>query len=212
VKAIAVILCLGVAGCGTLPSVRPIGKGKESITLSTGGPVTVIYDITMPVPYAVLRYRRGLTEDRDFHAGIHPTMLLFGNLGIDAGLTKHVMHQAGWKPSLCLEGSIYGFYHAHEFSSIRAYPEFSVVGSYRRGGGGQILYFGIQNMMQLSRPYLVSAPLVGLELPFGSRFVLNSEAKWYGPVEQSDRRSVDYSYRPLGQGAIGFVFGGSYKF
>lgn len=195
-----------------MPSIRPIGVGKKSITLSSGGPITEIYDITMPVPYSVLRYRQGLNEDTDLHIGIHPTMAILGNLGVDFGLTKQITEQSGWKPSFALGGSVYGFYHFNETSSIRAYPEISIIGSYNLGHRRKVLYFGAQNMIQFAQPYLVSAPFIGLELPFGNHFILNLETKWYGPTEESEDRVVDYNFKPLGYGALGFVWGASYKF
>lgn len=211
-KRVIVILCLGMMGCGTVPSVRPIGKGQKSVTLSSGGPVTRIYGVAMPIPYSVLRYRQGLSDDTDFHLGIHPSMSMLGNLGIDVGLTRHLTDQAGWKPSFSLEASIYGFYHANELSSIRVYPEVSTIGSFRSEGREQVLYFGVQNMIQSASPYLVFVPLVGAELPFGRRFVLDVETKWYAPSEESEDRAVEYSIKPFGHGALGFAIGGSYKF
>lgn len=212
VKNITAILCLGVIGCGTVPSVRPIGKGEKSLTLSSGGPVTSIHGIKMPLPYTVLRYRQGWTDHTDFHAGVHPTMLILGNLAIDLGLTREVIQQSGWRPSLSLAGNTYGFFHFSQLSSIRAYPELSLLGSYRLGNRRDVLYFGMQNMIQCTRPYVVSAPFVGLEVPFKRCIVLNLETKWYGPAEESEDRAADYSIKPLGYGALGFVWGLSYQF
>ena len=166
----------------------------------------------MPIPYAALRYRRGLTEDMDVHAGIHPNMVLLANLGVDLGLTKRLVSPNGWIPSVSAEGSIYGFYHFNDIQSVRVYPELSLIASYERMRPAQYLYFGVQNMFQGSRPYVVSVPLVGLETPLTPRFVLNAEGKWFAPMEGSDDRAVDYSYTPLDHGALGVVVGGTYKF
>lgn len=211
-RSVIVILCLLVPGCGTIPSVRPIGRGERALALSSGGPVTRIYGTRMSVPYSVLRYRQGLTEDTDCHVGVHPTMLVLGNLGMDIGLTKQVLEQSGGRPGLSLEGSIYGFYHFNELLSIRAYPEISLLGSYRLGNRRELFYFGVQNMVQLARPHLVFAPFMGLEISIGKRFAVNLEAKWYAPGEESEDRVVDYSIRPLGHGALGFACGLSYGF
>lgn len=210
-KIVITLLCICIVGCGTVPSVRPIGTGEKSVTLSSGGPVTEIYDITMPIPYSVLRYRQGINDNTDFHLGIHTTMAILGNLGVDFGLTKQITEQSGWKPSFAVEGSIYGFYHFNEFSSIRAYPEISFIGSYNIWDN-RIMYFGVQNMIQFTEPYIVTAPFIGFELPFGNHFILNLETKWYGPSEESEDRVVDYNYKPFGYGALGFVWGASYKF
>jgi hypothetical protein len=89
-KKFVLILFLCIIGCGSVSSVRPIGAEEKAVTLSSGGPVTEIFGITMPLPYSVLRYRQGLRNNTDLHIGIHPTMAILGNLGIDVGLTKQI--------------------------------------------------------------------------------------------------------------------------
>jgi len=163
------------------------------------------------MPYAVLRYRRGLNENTDFHFGIHPTMMMLGNIGMDMGLTKHIASQSGWMPALSLEASIYGFYHMPEFSSIRVYPALSLIGSYQLANRRHIVYFGTHSMMQFTSPYVVLAPLIGWEFSMGRKLVLNLETKWYAPTEESEKRVVDYTIRPFDYGALGFVWGLSYK-
>lgn len=209
---LVLFMCSFIFGCGTVPSVRPIGKGERAVTLSSGGPITKISGITMPIPYAVARYRQGVSEKMDVHVALHPTMLLLANLGIDIGVTRRLVQPSGWRPSVSLEGSIYGFYHHPELSSIRAYPELTVLSSYETGWRRQLLYFGVQNMFQASRPYIVSVPLVGFETPFFGRIVLNAEGKWYAPMEGSDDRAVDYTVRPLDHGALGMALGATYRF
>ncbi len=203
---------LGSFRCGTVASVQPIGKGQSSLAFSSGGPVTPVFDINMPATYSVLRYRRGLNESTDLHIGIHPTMLILGNLGIDVGVTRHIVPQSGIRPALSVGTSVYGFFHMSEFSSIRAYPEITAVGCYRLSERAHAFYFGTHTMIQFSRPYFIFAPLIGFEIPFGNRIVLNLETKWYAPHEESEDRVVDYTLRPLDYGALGFVWGISYKF
>ncbi len=212
VHCLLIAVLLGSIGCGTVASVRPIGKGKSSLAFSSGGPVAPIFDINMPVPYTVLRYRRGLNETADVHLGIHPTMMILGNIGIDFGLTQYIVPQYGWRPALSLTGSIYGFYHMNELSSIRVYPEITLVGSYQLSDRQHTFYFGTHTIAQLARPYIVFAPLIGFEIPFGKKLVFNIETKWYAPSEESEDRVVDYTIRPLKYGAVGFVWGLSYKF
>jgi hypothetical protein len=211
-KKFVIILCLSVIGCGSVSSVRPIGVEEKSVALSSGGPVSEVFGVTMPLPYSVLRYRQGLSNNTDLHIGIHPTMAILGNLGIDVGLTKQIIVQSGWRPAFVLGGSVYGFYHFNDASSIRAYPEISMIASYNLGSRREVIYFGAQNMIQFSEPYLISVFLIGSEIPLGNHFILDLEAKWYAPVEESEKRVVNYSITPAGHGVIGFVFGLSYKF
>ncbi len=207
-----IAVLLGSLGCGTVASVQPIGKGHSSLAFSSGGPVAPVFDINMPMPYSVLRYRRGLNESTDLHFGIHPTMLVLGNLGVDVGITRHFVHQSGIRPALSIATSVYGFLHMSEFSSIRAYPEITAIGCYRLSKHAHAFYFGSHVMIQFARPYFILAPLIGFEIPFGNRIILNLETKWYAPHEESKDRVVDYTLRPLNYGALGFVWGITYKF
>ena len=206
-----ITVLLGVQQCGTVASVRPLGKGKSSVALSSGGPVAPVFDIKMPIPYSVLRYRRGLTDNMDLHCGIHPTMMVLGNIGLDVGVTRCFVQQSGWRPILSFEGTLYAFYHMNDFSSIRLYPEIGLIGSYSFSQNKHAFYFGIQNMVQYTNPYFVSVPLIGAEFTLG-RFLINLEGKWYAPTENSADRVVDYTIIPAEHGAIGFVWGLSYKF
>ena len=205
-------ICVITAGvqCGTVASVRPIGKDRSSLTFCAGGPIAPVFDIQMPIPYSVLRYRRGLNESTDFHLGLHPTMMVLGNVALEVGITKLLINQNGWRPALAVEGSVYGFMHAFDLSTTRAYPEIGLVASYSLSGRGHLVYFGMQNIIQYDEPYWIFAPLLGVELPFG-RFNVNLEAKWYAPTERSDNRVVDYTLIPADKGAIGFVWGLSYR-
>lgn len=207
-----VAILLGIIGCGTVASVQPIGKGHSSLAFSSGGPVASVFDISMPMPYSVLRYRRGLNESTDIHFGIHPTMLVLGNLGVDVGITRHFVPQSGIRPALSVETSVYGFFHMSEFSSIRAYPEITVIGCYRLSERSHAFYFGSHTMIQFAHPYFILAPFIGFEIPFGRKIILNLETKWYAPHEESEDRVVDYTLRPFNYGALGFVWGISYKF
>ncbi len=206
------ILLFCCVSCGTVASVRPLGQGRKAVSFSFGGPVTPVYDVDLPVPYSVIRLRYGLGENTDLHFGIHSTMSLLANVGIDVGLTKHFIVQSGLRPALCLGASVYGFYHINEFSSTRVYPEVSLICSYAFSKHHHLLYFGSHAMIQFTEPYVILAPLVGVEVPFGKRFVVNGEALWYAPTETSKDRVVDYTLRPFDHGAIGFAAGVSYVF
>jgi len=205
-----IIIFLG-SGCGTIASVRPIGKGNSSLSLSSAGPVAPVFGIDMPIPYAVLRYRHGLNDNTDFHCGLHATMLYLGNIGIDVGLTKHLFRQSGWRPALAFEASIYAFYHLNEVSSIRAFPEAAVFARYDLLGDRHAIYFGSHVLAQYTNPYIIIAPFLGFDFNIG-HFGLNLEGKWYAPTEDTKYRVVDYKIKPFNQGAVGFAWGVSYQF
>jgi hypothetical protein len=134
-------------------------------------------------------------------------MAAFGNLALDAGVTKHFLQQSQWIPALAIEGSIYGFYNIGETSSLRVYPAFALIGSYRLSKRDHLLYLGTHMMIQYADPYLIFVPYIGFEIPFGHQWVLNLETKWYAPHEDSEDRVVDYGIKPANYGALGFTCG-----
>lgn len=207
----AVFLTLLFTACGTVASVTPLGSGKSSITLSSGGPVAPVFDIKMPIPYSVLRYRHGISDNIDIHVGLHPTMYILGNITMDIGVTRHLRQPVGWIPGLALEGTLFGFYHMHDLSTTRVFPGVGLIGYSCLSQGKTYLYYGAQSLVQYDSPYLIIAPLFGLQLSV-KRFQINLEAKWYAPHEESEDRVVDYTLIPASQGAIGFVWGLSYQF
>jgi hypothetical protein len=209
---IFLVFCIFALECGTVASVRPIGAGNKSIVFSAGGPVAPVYDINMPLPYSVLRYRFGLNDDTDAHIGVHPTLALFGDVGLDMGLTKHFTRNQGLRPGFSAGVSLYGFYDFSEVSNARLYPELSFILTYDVSKRVPVIYLGVENMIQFTEPYVVPACLLGGEFALSRRLALSLETRWYAPIESGDDRVVDYSITPFGQGAVGFVLGFSYVF
>lgn len=197
--------------CGTVSSVKPLGAGNKSIVLSAGGPVAPVYDMNIPLPYSVLRYRLGLNDNTDIHIGIHPTMALFGNLGIDAGITRHFMRSLGMRPGISAGLALYGFYDFGDLDHIRVYPELSIIFSYDIFRSNHVIYLGEQGMIQFAEPYIVPTAIAGGEFSLGRNLALTLETRWYAPTESGDDRVVDFRLTPFGQGALGFVLGLGYK-
>jgi hypothetical protein len=209
---ISITVCFIFIACGTVASVKPLGAGNRSLIFSAGGPVAPVYGIKMPLPYSVFRYRSGLNDNTDAHVGFHPTMALFGNIGLDIGLTKHFARNCGLRPGISAGMSLYGFYDLSEARNARLYPELSVILTYDVSRRVPVIYLGVENMIQFTEPYLVPACLLGGEFVLSKRLALSLEARWYAPNESGDDRVVDYSITPFGQGAFGFVFGFAYTF
>jgi len=189
-----------------------MGTGNKSLVFSAGGPVAPVYDVDIPLPYSVLRYRFGLNDNTDMHIGIHPTMALFANLGLDVGLTKHFARNRGLRPGFSASVGLYGFYDFTDASSARVYPDLALIMTYDISRRVPVLYLGMENMFQFTEPYIIPAFLLGGEFSLGSRSTLSFETRWYAPTESGDDRVVDFALTPFGQGAIGFVLGFAYSF
>jgi hypothetical protein len=201
------------AGCGSITSVRPVGQGRQSLSLAVGGPFADYFGGSKPIPYGLLRYRRGLSEKTDLYASLHLTPAIFGIVGLDGGLAKQFLAQKGSRPAVNIGGGINFFMLAYdtshafkpEISSFRAYPQLFIIGSYALKQ--HLVYFGADNMFQLSNPYLISVLVLGGEYRWSRLFRTTLEARWYAPWENSVFRTVNYTAPIQKHGDVGIILG-----
>jgi hypothetical protein len=204
------VVLLAAVRCGTVTAVTPLDRGESSLSASVGGPVASVAGMNVPLPYAVARYRYGLTDQAGIYAGLHLLAAGFGIAGFDFGFSYHFLKQQGWIPTV---GAIAGMTALIKPGGEQAlFPQLDLVGSYRLGDRFTT-YFGSQSMYQLSaKPYVVLAPLVGAGWRVSDPVSLNLEAKWYAPTEPTEPRNVHYSLAIGNHGAVGFVLGANWLF
>ncbi len=210
---IASVYVCWVAGCGSITSVRPIGQGKQSLSFAIGGPFADYFGGPKPIPYGLVRYRRGLSETTDLFASYHLTPAVMGIFGIDAGLAKQLAAQRGFRPALTAGGSANFFMLAYDtahafkpdFSSIRAYPQLYMIGSYMLKQ--HLVYFGADNVFQFTNPYLISVLVLGGEYRWTRLFRTTIETRWYAPWENSQFRTVNYTAPIQKHGDVGIILG-----
>ncbi len=198
-------LAILITGCGTVSTVRPLEPGQNAVAVSVGGPIVTLPGIgDLPLPYSVLRYRWGVLKSLEAHIGLHPTMLAFGTIGLEAGLSYEIIHGKKLLPSLVLGANptfwVNPFNVAAGFS-----PEVEAIFSWIVCDK-LLLYSGGQTFFQLEKPYAAWAGLLGAEYRLGYAGV-DLEVKWYSPTENSEYRVVNFPISPLDQGALGVVLG-----
>lgn len=159
----------------------------------------------LPVPYTVARCRWGVARRLEAHVGVHPTMLAFGTLGLEAGLSWLVFDQYKALPALCV-GTTPTLWANPFRNAVGFAPEAEAAVSWRLGGK-VTLYTGAQAMFQLQEPYVPWAALAGAEFRVSRHVGLSLEVKWYAPSEQAYPRVVGYPISIGGQGALGGVVG-----
>jgi hypothetical protein len=204
------VALLAAVRCGTVTAVTPLDRGESSLSASVGGPVASVAGMNIPLPYAVVRYRYGLSDQAGIYAGLHLLAAGMGVAGLDFGFSYHFLKQQGWIPTV---GAAAGMTALIKPGGDQAlFPQFDIVGSYRLGDRFTT-YFGSQSMYQFSaKPNVVLAPLVGAEWYVSDPVSLNLEAKWYAPTEPTKPRNVNYVL-PIGnRGAVGFVVGANWLF
>jgi hypothetical protein len=204
------VILLAAVRCGTVTAVAPLRRGESALAVSLGGPVADLAGMNIPIPYAVARYRTGLSDRAGLYAGIHLLPAALGVVGVDFGFSYHFLEQRGWVPCVGAAAGIAAFIQPGGRDAL--FPQLDLVGSYRMGKRFTA-YFGSQSMYQFkSAPAVVLAPLVGGEFRLGDRLALDLEAKWYAPTEPTRPRNVNYKL-PIGNhGAVGFVLGANWLF
>jgi len=206
--ALSAVILLAAARCGTVTAVTPLDRGESALSASVGGPVANLNGVNIPLPYAVARYRYGLTDQAGIYAGVHLLAAGLGVAGLDVGFSYHFLQQRDWIPTV---GAIAGITALIKPGGGEAmFPQLDLVASYRLNDHFTT-YFGSQSMYQLqSTPNVVLAPFVGTGWRISDPLSLNLEAKWYAPTEKTEPRIVDYSL-PIGNhGAVGLVLGANY--
>ncbi len=201
------------AGCGSITSVRPIGQGKQSLSFAVGGPFADYFGGSKPIPYGLIRYRRGLNDKTDLFASYHLTPAIFGVVGLDVGLAKQFAAQKGKRPAVSIGGGVNFFMLAYDtshafkpdFSSFRAFPQLYIIGSYTIKQ--HLVYFGADNMFQWTNPYLISVMVLGGEYRWSRLFRTTLEARWYAPWENSVFRAVHYTAPIQKHGDVGIILG-----
>ncbi len=207
---LSVVVLLAASRCGTVAAVRPLHRGESSVAVSAGGPVANVAGMNVPIPYAVARYRYGLSEQAGMYAGGHLLAAGRGIVGLDFGFSYHFLEQKGWVPCVGAGAGILALIQAGGSEAL--FPSFDLVASYRFGKHFTT-YFGSQSMYQFAAtPNAVLAPFIGTEWRASDRFSLSLEAKWYAPTEPTHPRNVNYVL-PIGNhGAVGFVIGANWFF
>ena len=208
IRILILLLLITIICCGTVATVRPLQKGKSSFTLSVGGPVGKVSGMDIPIPYTVFRYRYGLNDKLNIYAGSHLLLIALGDIGLDGGISYHLLKQSKLIPAVGVGLGVYAF--SKPGKDIRAFPELELTASYL-AGKRFLTYFGIQSMYQFKeKPNLVLAPFIGEEMLIGKNLSVGLELKWYAPFEVTKPRIIDYRIPISDHGALGFVLGFNY--
>jgi hypothetical protein len=204
------LVILTATNCGTVAAVRPLPRGQSALGVSFGGPVAHVAGMDLPMPYAVARYRYGLTDRSGLCAGAHLLAAGRAVIGVDAGWSGLILAQSGLRPAVSTTAGLVALVKPGDGQALL--PQLDLTASYLHSDRF-LTYFGSQSLYQLTaRPYVILAPFVGEEVRLGSRLSLCAEAKWYAPFEKTSPRNVSYRLPIAGHGGLGLVLGVNYLF
>lgn len=103
--AVSGLVLAALSACSTTRSVRPVGEGKLAVGLSVGGPLFKNLGPPIPVPVTNVFGRYGLTERMDLDFGLQVPVI--AATGIDAGVSRLFLDQAGARPAVMAGGRLH---------------------------------------------------------------------------------------------------------
>lgn len=211
-------LGLPVAACGTLNGARPLPEGEHAVGLTLGGPFVEFGGSYVPLPNVVVEGRSGLPalagRPLDLNYGINLTALAFGSLGVHGGASWLVLDQAGARPALSVTDRLY-FYTSWlntaadpSLRGVWALDQVEVTASWLLGG--QLLYGGLGEYVDLWDPELLLTPFVGAQLGRpGGRTAFTLEGRWMAVNQPEVVDTVHWA--GAGHGALSATLGVSVR-
>jgi hypothetical protein len=210
-----VVVALLATGCSTAHTARPLGKGRQAVHVSIGGPIAGIGSDRTPIPLVTATYKVGVTDRLDVYAGWHviETFLNHGNLYFDLGASYYFLDQKGALPGVSGAFTLSPLINRESgWASMDLQATFSWAFGPRER---HLVYVGfhnyftplVQNPTSVKVPYTFS-PYLGAQVRIGRhrRFGIGGEIKWHRPWVDTDPSVLGYM-APGKRGAIAFVAG-----
>jgi hypothetical protein len=216
---------VALMACAAAQTPRTLGKGVAAAGLSVGGPVTRIPGVgNIPLPYAVLEGRYGVSDQLDIHAGTHVLTDALGTPQLDLGATRMLVNERpGDKTAVALTGKAMLFFGAEEFTILpEAILTFSTrikQRSFFYGGLDVVVGQGATVSGEASGDegtQIIATPFLGGQVPVGKRARVSLESGWIAPYLNTRDAVVTFPIPGAaaegGLGALSFKLGVSVPF
>lgn len=156
-------LCLSIVSVVILSScapgrfIEPLNKKQLAVGVDLGGPIIGFGGNSIPVPLSSVEVGYGLDTNLTIYGGIHTTALMFGNFQIDMGVTYKVLSQNKFIPNVSINP---GFNYVQSFSEgvYKFWPTFDANAYWNYGRKSSYVYFGLNNMFELSKNMALNQP------------------------------------------------------
>lgn len=213
-----VVVLIAVCSCSPVRYVKPLEKKQHATTVALGGPLIGYGSATIPIPFLTANYGYGIDSTLTGFVSANVTSALFGNIQAELGVTKQLIHQKHYLPSLSITPVINIIYRTN--TTAKVYPQFAINSFWEYGNKTKMVYMSIDNWFELSskkafnieqKNKWIFMPALGHSF-IGKRGSLNFEMKVIAPNLSNNKLVVDYK-TPLGNnGAFGVYIGYTYKF
>jgi hypothetical protein len=202
-----------LAACASTPSIRPLGAGRGAVDASVGGPVATVADVGVPIPLALVGYRRGLDDRSDAFGRVNLTAMSFGVLGLEAGASRLVLDERGAIPALSAAAQV--LFLAGPGGAL-AVPAASLTASWSPARCC-LVFAGTQHAVSFGERLgggrgaaFHWSPSVGATIERG-RWTFGAELRWWEP--QVDTRRLTVGWQGVGgRGALGPMLSVSRRF
>jgi len=208
-------VALALTGCSVAHTARPLGKGRQAVHVSVGGPIAGVGDSRTPIPLVTATYKYGVTDRLDVYAGWHvlETFLNNGNFYFDLGASYYFLDQKGPLP-----GVSGAFTLSPLINRESGWASFDLQATFSWAFGPRerhLVYAGFHNYFtpMVGSPTSVKAPFtftpyLGAQVRIGKdrRLGIGGEIKWHRPWVDTDPSVLGY-VGPGKHGAIAFVGG-----
>jgi hypothetical protein len=200
-----VLLMLASSACGLATHVRPTPAGQIEFEGAVGGPAAEVNGVPVLLPLTTVGASYGIVDRLDVSAHLHLSSLVLLNPGLDLGVSGLLMEEnRGW-PAITVGVRGYGF---TDFTAFKPYFEVNLTGSYKLFDY-VLVYASAAGVGAYDGNGHASAAL-GAQLRL-ERWSFQLEVRWYDLTYDTRYSSVRW-LSPDGMGALGGVFGASYRF
>lgn len=215
---LVILLLTSLSACAPARFVKPLEKNEQAVNLSLGGPLFEFSDMVIPMPLLTATYGYGIDSTLTGFAGANITSAFFGNVQLEAGVTKQIAKQNGYWPALSITPVLNFVYRDKDAKKL--YPQIDITAFREFNNKRNYWYAGVSNWFELAgekaheqeqeNRWLLS-PFIGQSFS-RKKWDFTIEAKVIAPHISYESNVVDYK-SPFGKhGAFGIYFGYTRKF
>ncbi|MES2590574.1 MAG: hypothetical protein V4608_01730 [Bacteroidota bacterium] len=207
-----------ICSCSPIKYVKPLNKAQHAAAVSLGGPLISYGNSTIPIPFLTANYGYGIDSTLTGFAAINITSALFGNFQTELGVTKQLLKQKGYLPSVSVTPVANIIYRNKD--AFKLYPQLAVNAFWEYGKRKNYMYVGLDNWFELTkkRAYEIKQPNHWIFMPSlghtfsGKKWNVSVETKIIAPNLSNEKLVVDYQTPLNNKGTFGIYLGYTYKF
>ncbi len=216
-----VLGAVALAGCAASRSVAPVGKGRHAFTASFGGPFVEFAGAAIPLPFASVGYRYGVSDRTSVHTSTYLSgPIIFGIGGLDVGINHMVLDAKGARPRLMFDVTNYFFFGDNRATGepgdppggFRWIPDITLLMSWdlgegRNGRPPHRIYIAWDSFVQLvPTPTYTPSAILGTELQADRNVGVQLELSWVAPFTNTTTAAPVW-FGPGNQGAVAAKIG-----